>query len=158
MGVVGQLTVSLLGPFGMAAKRLNDDSASRGVDPIKDPSSSANFVLMGACKFAPQFNPPVAVLVVGVATQLIPGSLACAAMTADQIPPCHLSGSTCSNDGPFRLPRLGLQLLAARFIRLALPLSGSPSLRTGYSATYRSSSSAGRMMPTTASQSGFSSS
>ena len=100
MGVVGQLTVSLLGPFGMAAKRLNDDSASRGVDPIKDPSSSANFVLMGACKFAPQFNPPVAVLVVGVATQLIPGSLACAAMTADQIPPCHLTGSTGSNDGP----------------------------------------------------------
>ncbi len=115
-------------------------------------------MLIDAGEFAPQLNPPIAVLMVGVATQLIPSSLAGAAMTADQIPPCDLGGSICCDDIPVGLRLMGLGLSAGRLMRLAVSFSWPLRLRPPYAAFYRSSSSAGRMMRTTAFQSGFSSS
>src|SRR6202158_6404609 len=99
----------------MAGKRLNDHSATRRFDPVPDSGSAADFVLKDPCKFAPQLNPPIAVLIVRVGTQLIPGSLTSATMTADQVPPCHLGGAICRADNPSALRRLRLGLLAARF-------------------------------------------
>jgi len=142
----------------MAGKWLNDYGATRYVDPVPDSRSTADLMLVDTCKFAPQLNPPIAVLIVRIATQLIPGSLAGAAMTAEQIPPCHLGGSTCRDDGPVAVRRLGLGLPAARFVGLALSFACPLRLRPTYPAFYLSPSSAGRMMRTTASQSGCSSS
>ena len=157
-GTPRTLTSSLLSLFGMSGKRLNDHGAMRYLDPVQDSRSTADFVLIDARKLAPQLNPPIAVLMVRVATQLIPGSLTSATMTADQLSPCHLGGSTCRDDSPVSPRLLGLGLSAGRFIRLAFSFSWPPRLGPTYAAFYRSSSSAGRMMRTTASQSGFSSS
>lgn len=142
----------------MAGKRLNDHGATGCLDPVPDAGSTADLVLIDACKFAPQLNPPIAVLMVWVATQLIPGTLTSATVTADQIPPCHLGGSACRDEGPIGSRLLVRRRLAGCFIRLAFSFSWPPRLGPAYAAFYRSSSSAGRMMRTTASQSGVSSS
>src|ERR1700694_2175066 len=129
------LSISFLGLFGMAGKRLNDHSATRRFDPVPDSGSAADFVLKDPCKFAPELNPPIAVLIVRVATQLIPGSLTSATMTADQVPPCHLGGSICRDDNP-ALRRLGFGVWATRFWGLALsfswPLRPGPTYPTLY--------------------------
>ena len=67
----------------MSGKRLNDHSATRGLDPVPNSGSAADLVLVDARKFAPELDPPIAVLMVGVATQLIPGSLTSATVAAD---------------------------------------------------------------------------